>query len=480
MMGAHMEFARRESSSRYREIYQRLRGTIEGGVLRPGDQLPSARTLANEFNAARGTVETALALLTGEGFVVALGRKGRVVSPVLPPSTAANASPGPGPWVGEPYAHLIEDPAPLTPGLPAFDLFPRKLWSQLVSKQARRSSAADLTYIDPLGLPRLRSAIAGYLGVARGVSCAPQEVFITGGYLSALALVLRAMTAAGDTAWVESPGYPLTRRAVELAGIVAAPVPVDAEGMDVGAGIASAPGAKLAVVAPANQFPLGVSLSLRRRKALLDWARSADAWIVEDDYTGEFRHDGWPLPSLKSLDRDDRVFYVGTFSKTMFPALRLGYLVAPASQQGRIRSFLHNLDGGRPALEQATLADFILDGHFARHIKRMRAAYRLRRQGLEAALQIAFGDRFQIHPTSGGLQIVAALKAAEDDVLLENAAAVAGLRPRALSPMAFGGSGPRGLLLGFGNVPEDLALPIARRLAEALPTAASGSPRTAG
>ena len=464
-----MNFAKREASSRYCEVYHRIRGTIEGGVLRPGDRLPSARTLANEFNVARGTVETALALLTGDGFIVALGRKGRVVSPVLPVLTVANAGPGRRPATEESYPHLFKDPAPLTPGLPAFDLFPRKLWSQMVSKQARRSSAADLTYVDPLGLPRLRSAIAGYLGVARGVSCAPEEVFITGGYLSALALVLRAMTTAGDTAWVESPGYPLTGRAVEMAGVVPVPVTVDAEGMDVEAGIATAPRAKLAIVAPANQFPLGVSLSLRRRAALLDWARGAHTWIVEDDYTGEFRHDGWPLPSLKSLDRDDRVFYAGTFSKTMFPALRLGYLVAPVSQQSRIRDFLYTLNGGRPALEQSVLADFIIEGHFARHIKRMRAAYRLRRQGFETALQMVFDDRFHIHPSSGGLQIVAGLTPTEDDVRLESVAAEAGLRPRALSSMAFGGSGPRGLLLGFGNVPKELALPIARQLAEVLP-----------
>lgn len=455
---------------RYREIYQRIRGTIEGGVLRPGDPLPSERTLANDFNTARGTVETALALLTGEGFIVALGRKGRVVSPVLPTSIQSKASLRWRPaMVRESYAHLYEEPAPLIPGLPAFDLFPRKLWSQLVSRQARRSSAADLTYVDPLGLLSLRSAIAGYLGVARGVACTPEEVFITGGYLSALALVLRAMTTAGDTAWVESPGFPFTVRAVEMAGLAPVPVSVDAEGIDVGAGIAAASNATLAIVAPANQFPLGVSLSLRRRAALLDWARSAGSWIVEDDYTGEFRHDGWPLPSLKSLDRDDRVFYVGTFSKTMFPALRLGYLVAPVSQQSRIREFLHKLDGGRPALEQAALANFIIDGHFARHIKRMCAAYRLRRRGLEAAIQTVFGDRFQIQPASGGLQIVAGLNPAEDDVLLERAAAEAGLRPRALSPMAPGGATTRGLLLGFGNVTEELALPIARRLAAALP-----------
>jgi len=475
-----MNVAERETSSRYREVYHRIRGTIEGGVLKPGDRLPSARTLANELNAARGTVETALALLTGEGYIVALGRKGRVVSPILPVFTAAKAGSGRRPAPEVSYAHLFKDPAPLTPGLPAFDLFPRKLWSQMVSRQARRCAAADLTYVDPLGLPRLRAAIAGYLAVARGVSCAPEEVFITGGYLSALALVLRAMTTAGDAAWVESPGYPLTVRAVELAGVTPVPITVDAEGMDVEAGIATVPRAKLAIVAPANQFPLGVSLSLRRRAALLDWASSAQTWIVEDDYTGEFRHDGWPLPSLKSLDRDDRVFYTGTFSKTVFPALRLGYLVAPVSQQTRIRDFLYRLDGGRPALEQAILAAFISEGHFARHIMRMRKAYRLRRRGFETALENVFGDRFHIHPSSGGLQIVAGLNPTEDDVRLESVAAEAGLRPRALSSMAFGSNGPRGLLLGFGNVSEEMALPIARRLAEVLPSALAGSPRTAG
>ncbi len=465
-----MMSVKREASPRYREIYRRIRQTIEGGVLRPGDYLPSARTLANEFNAARGTVENALELLTGEGFIVAVGRKGRLISPVLPESPPSKLFPRRrSAVIRESYAHLYEEPAPLIPGLPAFDLFPRKLWSQLVSRQARRSSPADLTYVDPLGLLPLRSAIAAHLGVARGVICMPEEVVITGGYLSALALILRAMTVGGNTAWVESPGYPFTMRAVEAAGVELVPIPVDAEGIDVAAGMAAAPKAKLAIVAPANQFPLGVPLSLGRRAALLDWASNAGAWIVEDDYTGEFRHDGWPLPSLKSLDRDDRVFYVGTFSKTMFPALRLGYLVAPASQQRRIRELLHKLDGGRPALEQAVLADFILEGHFARHVHRMRAAYAVRRQALEVALQRTCGDRFRIHPSAGGLQIVAGIHPAEDDLRLESAAASAGLRPRALSPMARGTNVPKGLLLGFANVRAELALSIAGRLAETLP-----------
>ena len=461
---------------RYREIYQRIRASVEDGVLRPGDRIASARTLAVEFNVARGTVDTALALLAGEGFIVARSRRGAVVSPTLPAAAArpaAQARRRSRPAIAPPpYQYMYKDPLPLRPGLPGLDLFPRKLWSQLVARHARRSQPAQLSYQDPLGSMELRTAIAAYLTVARGVACAPEEVIITGGFVGGLALVLRAMTMPGAQAWVERPGFRFTERAVFASGVRPVDVPVDEEGIDVAAGVAAAPNATLAVVAPANQYPLNVSLSLRRRMALLDWAQSCGGWVVEDDYSGEFRYDGWPLPSLKSLDRDDRVFYIGTFSKTLFPSLRLGYMVAPASQYARLRELVQLVESGRPALEQAVLAEFIADGHFARHIKRMRSAYRARGAALAAALDEVFQGRFSTRPTAGGLHLIADLVGDPDDVVLARAATAGGLGPAALSPMMPADDRRRALILGFGHVPEDQALAITRRLQSLLPPAA--------
>jgi GntR family transcriptional regulator/MocR family aminotransferase len=456
--------------TRYREIYDRIRASITDGTLAPGDRLPSARALATELKVARGTVDTAYALLSGEGFLLTRGRSSTVVSPQIPassmlrrPAEAPADRPAAEP---EDLTYMFAAPLPLTPGLPAFDLFPRTLWSQLIGRHARRSAVAELSYPDPLGEPTLREAVAAYLAVARGIRCGSDQIIITGGYLSALGLICRTMLRPDDAAWVENPGYPFTAHAVRTVGARTVPVRVDAEGLDVERGIAVAPDALLAVVAPSSQFPLGVALSLRRRMALLDWARRAGSWIVEDDYAGEFRYEGAPLPALKSLDRDDRVLYVGTFSKTLFPGLRLGYLIVPRPQLARFKAQVRRLDGGRPALEQAAVADFLGSGRYARHIKRMRNAYRSRRAALMAAFAEAFGARFPLSPMAGGLHLLATTD--EDDADLEARAIAAGLRPLALSRMGFEPSRPRGLLLGFANLPEAQAAATVRRLAVAL------------
>ena len=456
--------------TRYREIYDRIRATIAEGKLRPGDRLPSARALAAELKVARGTVDTAYALLADEGFLVTRGRSGTSVSPKLPvmakPSRlAAHAA---GPVEGDPQDlnHMFAAPLPLMPGLPAFDLFPRAQWQQLIGRHARRSPISVLSYPDPLGDPDLRNAVAAYLAIARGVRCEAEQIIVTGGYLAGLGLVCRALLDPGDSAWIETPGYPFTAHAIRAVGGRVVPVSVDAEGLDVEAGRAAAPHAALCVVTPSCQFPLGTAMSLRRRLALLDWAAQAGSWIVEDDYAGEFRYAGAPLPALKSLDRNDRVFYVGTFSKTLLPGLRLGYMVVPRQHLARFRTLVRHLEGGRPALEQAALADFMASGRYARHVKRMRNAYGARRAALAAAFEAAFGARFALQHTLSGLHLLAL--AEEDDQALESRAVAAGLRPLRLSRMAFSTPEPQGLLLGFANLPESQALATVRRLASAL------------
>jgi len=458
--------------TRYREIYDRLRTSIADGKLRAGDRIPPARALAAELHLARGTVDTAYSLLAGEGFLVAKGRAGTFISPSMPELLGkpqqGSGNGGPAEWDPEDFRPLFDAPLPLMPGLPSFDLFPRKLWSQSVARQVRQSGVTHMTYPDPLGFPALRQALASYVTVARGIRCAPDQIIITGGYLGALGLICRAMLAPGARVWIETPGYGFTRRAIQMVGAVPVPISVDEEGLDVAEGLEVAPDAALCVVAPSNQFPLGVNLSLRRRAALLNWARVSGSWIVEDDYTGEFRYEGGPLPALKSLDAQDRVFYIGTFSKTMFPGLRIGYLIVPTAMLVHFRDHVRRLEGGRATLEQAALAEFIAKGHFGRHIKKMRSLYKVRMTALAAAMENVFEGRFDMRPITGGLHLVAHTKDDENDADLEAAAAAAGLGPLALSKMDLGRRYGGGLLLGFANLPEDQALAVVRRLKGAL------------
>jgi GntR family transcriptional regulator / MocR family aminotransferase len=449
----------------YRQIYQRLRASIEAGKLRAGDRLPSTRTLASELGVARGTVDAAYALLSGEGYVVSRGRGGTVVATdapaargVRPPAQAIAPSNAPRPASGW----------SLLPGVPALDLFPRHIWSQLVSRRARQLSAADLGHGDPRGAPELRAAVANYLAVARSVDCRPEQILITGGYQSALGLLLRLLLKPGGEVWVEDPGYRPTRLAIETMGGVPVPAPVDRDGLDVEAAQRLSPRPGLCIVTPAHQFPLGASLSQPRRLALLDWASRTGGWIVEDDYEGEFRHQGRALPALKSLDRDDRVFYVGTFSKTLFPGLRLGYVVAPAGEADRVAETLRWLDGGRPGLEQGVVADFIGEGHFARHLKRMRSAYDGRRTAMTAALADSFDGAARVDPAGGGLHLVMRLEGGASDRALSERAGAAGLRTVPLSPMSWGGDHGQALLVGFGATPERHALGMAERLRAAI------------
>jgi GntR family transcriptional regulator / MocR family aminotransferase len=450
---------------RYREIYQRIRDAIAEGKLVAGDRIPAARTLAAELKVARGTVDAAYTLLAAEGFLIGKRRHGTFVSPsARPRRPSSTAKSFLGTSQPPDLRYLFGAPLPLTPDLPSFDQFPRKLWYRTVSGQARKSGIPQLTYPDPLGLLALRQAVASYLAIARGIHCAPEQIVITGGYAGALSLVCRMMLRPGLRTWIEAPGYYFTKSAVELVGGVAVPISVDEEGLNVEEGIRIAAEASLCVVAPSNQFPLGACLSLRRRVALLEWAAHSGSWIVEVDYTGEFRYDGQPLQALKSLDSADRIFYVGTFSKTMFPSLRLGYLVVPLSQLSVARDLTERLYGALPVLEQYAMTEFIMEGHFGRHLKRMRTLYSARRSALISAISRVFAARLDVLPASGGLHLVARLKEDENDALIEDFAGAAGLRPLALSKMGQGTPREQGLLLGFGNLPDGEALSIVRRL----------------
>ena len=393
----------------YRRIHDRITGSIADGRLAAGDRLPSARSLAAELGVARGSVDAAYALLAGEGVVVAAGRRGTVVAAGARPSAASPGGrddTGRGLRCGARSAGAAVHRAAAADTRPAGTgpVPPHHTWSRLLSAHARGLAPATLRYPDARGDPELRTAVRAQLAVSRGVHCAAEQIFITGGFQSTLGLVARAAMQPGDPAWIEEPGFAITRRALAWAGARVVPVPVDAQGIDVAAGIARAPTAAICVVTPAHHFPYGMAMSIDRRRALLAWADGCGAWIVEDDYDGEFCQ-APVLPALKSLDAADRVIYAGTFSKTLFPGLRLGYVVVPAPLVARCHDALRLLDGGRGQLEQAVCATFIAEGHFARHVARMRRAYASRRAAFARALADRFGaDRVPDH--GGSLQLL--------------------------------------------------------------------------
>lgn len=453
----------------YRQIYDRFRSAIAEGVLKPGERILSARALAKELGLARGTVEQAYSLLAAEGYILARGQAGSIISPDLKPNAAEPM----------PVRQVESDPLvtsyrpdsilPFQMGLPALDAFPRKIWARLAAVRARAMQPYDMVHPEIEGMPALRAQIAAYLRVSRGIDCSPSQVFVTSGYRQTIGLISHALLKAGDKVWLENPGYPPTRTLFSHLGIVPVAVSVDRDGMVVSEGLRRAAKARAAVVTPAHQSPLCVSLSLPRRQALLDWATRNDAWIIEDDYDGEYRYVSRPLPALKSLDRDGRVLYAGTFSKVLFPSLRLAYLVVPDGQVERFARIAGAFAGVSPALTQAIVTDFITDGHFARHIQRMRKLYAGRREATAAGLKAALGEQVRIDAQPGGMHLILRLAGYADR---ESVTCMrrAGLYAEALSDWTFEGEGASALLVNFTNIASQaMAETFGRRIAALLP-----------
>ena len=447
----------------HRQIYDYFRTAISAGQLRPGDRLPSARTLAQQLMVARGTVDAAYAMLAGEGYVIGRRPSGTIVSPGLPGVEHAAATSKPRPRLAP--THVLTGAAkPFQLGLPAVDAFPRKLWSRLIARQGRELSVADMGYPEHAGYRPLREAIAAYLAVARGILCDARQIVITSGYQGALDAIGRVLLRRGDKIWFEDPGYHLARAALERAGVSLVPVRVDADGLRVADGMARAHDARLAIVTPSHQAPLGVALSLPRRLALLAWASEAGAYVVEDDYDGEFRYTGRPLPALKSIDRADRVLYAGSFSKVLFPGLRLGYLVLPEELVEAFNNIILSRSAGASTFEQRVIATFMREGYFARHLKRMRSLYAARRQALAEALSAVFGERLAVDLEPGGMHLVARVGGGVRDTDLARKAQAAGFAIDALSSRVIRYRREGGLLLGFTNIPEADAVTMCRRL----------------
>ena len=462
---------REQDAPIYLQLYRRYREAIASGKLRPGDRVPSIRSLASDLSLARGTVEKAYQILVSEGYFVAGGAAGTMVSPRLENLAEAGRAKA----AASPAAALPRPPGaagallPFQMGFPALDAFPRKAWARMAGRSLRTLETAAMTYPELSGYDPLRRAIATYLGISRGIACSHEQVFITTGYRGALDLVRRALLQPGDLGWYEDPGYILARQFLEHSGLRLEPVPVDEEGLDVRAGRQRAAHARFVVVTPTHQSPMGVALSLPRRLELLDWARRSRAWIIEDDYDSEFRYHGRPLPALKSLDRDGRVVYTGTFSKVLFPGLRLAYLVVPASQVGKFRDAVNHLPGPGSILPQAMVAGFMEQGHFARHLGKMRTLYAARRAYLVEALTATLGQQLHVQPQAGGIHVLAHLRGRQSDKALAAAAAARGLAILALSDWRLRKSSQGGLLMGFANfATPDEAVAAVRRLKAAL------------
>jgi len=459
---------RRGASPLHAQIDQSLRDRILSGAVAPGTLLPSSRTLAAELGVARTTVLQALEALQAEGFLVAAARSGVRVAPELPldrpslPARGVERASLPPRLSGAARAlqatatgapRLGAAPRPFRPGLPALDLFPISVWSRIVSRCQARASLRLLEGGETAGHPALRRAIAEHVVAARGARCGPEQVFITAGTQQAYEEMLRLLIDPGDAVWLEDPGYLGARRAVLGAAARPVPVPVDEDGMDVEAGIARAPRARLAILAPSHQYPLGVTLSLARRMALLRWAAERRALVLEDDYDSEFRHRGRPLAALQGLDETGSVVYAGTFSKTMFPGLRLGYLIVPPALVDVLAAARASLPAPVSALEQAALAVFMEEGHFARHLRRMRGVYRERGEALLEALASRCAGALEPRPCDTGMQVCATLPAGVSDREVRDRAARLGIEVAPLSDYTLGRPPRRGgLVFGFGAI----------------------------
>ncbi len=476
------------------QLCAQLRDVILAGRLAPGARLSSSRVLAKELGCSRNTVVTAFDQLLSEGYLEGHAGSGTFVCRVLPEdllgvNRAAKAKTQPIADAGRAprlaahgraivglrdrdYRHRRA----FTPGVPDTEDFPFDLWARLHTRTWRRPDPALLQLGNPAGFQPLREAIAAYLNSYRGLVCDWRQIIVTAGAQAAIGLVVQMLLEPGEAVWIEEPGYVGLRGPLIAAGVEVAPVPLDSEGISVAAGRRLAPKARAAIVTPSHHYPLGTTLSLARRLELLEWARGADAWILEDDYDSEYRYAGRPLASLQGLaagrGEAGRVIYVGTFSKVLFPAIRLGYLVVP---EALIEPFTagHAAFGALPsALVQPVLAAFIDEGHFATHFRRMRRLYAARQAALVAAAKTHLADLLTVAPDDAGLHLMAWLKPEVADKLGDKQAAqIAAEAGIAVAPLAdyFCGAPTRqGLLLGYAAVPEDEIVRQAERLGEAL------------
>ncbi len=455
----------------YRQIYETIRRSILSGGLASGRQLPASRLLAKQLGVSRMTVVNAYEQLLAEGYLEGRMGAGTFVSAHLPEEflqasgfkrLERQEKPLPRKVILSEYGSKVAQNGkiilrhlgasalvPFQHGVAAIDEFPFDVWAKIAQKWQKRPPTSLLSYGDAVGFQPLRDAIAAHIAVARGVRCTPEQIIITNGTQQALDLIGRIFLSESEEVCLEDPGYIGARDVFTATGARIVPVPIDDEGFDLQKARKRSQKARLIYVTPSHQFPLGVTMSLARRLSLLEWARERDAFVIEDDYNSEYRYGGRPLASLQGLDRDGRVIYVGTFSKTIFPALRLGYLVVPADlievfAAARALNDLHS-----PVFEQAVLAEFIAERHFARHIRRMRGMYEERQQILVEETRKYMGSMLDVTPAKAGMHLIGWLPSGISDREVSRRAAEEGLTLAPVSTYCINQNLRGGLLLGY-------------------------------
>jgi GntR family transcriptional regulator/MocR family aminotransferase len=473
---------RQSGTPLHRQIYDALRAMILDRRLESGQQLPSTRALADELGISRIPVLDAYSQLLAEGFIESRSGAGTFVGLSLSDQFASVRSVAPYPAreaASEEISQLARLlPVERTPWFPssgafsvgqiAYDHFPFRIWSDMVTRHARRVRALSLNYADPLGLEEFREAIAGYLRSSRAVRCDASQIMIVNGSQHALDLTARVLLDPNASAWIEEPGYELLRHTLVLSGCRLVPVPVDGEGLDTAAGIQLDATARAAFVTPSHQYPLGATMSPARRLQLLEWAHRQHAWIVEDDYDSEYRYETMPVASLQGLDPGSRVVYIGTFSKTLFPSLRLGYIVIPPALIERFLAVRRANDLFPSPLYQSVLTDFIEAGHFARHVRKTRHLYAERCKALTHAVKAQLGDEIEVLGAQAGMHLVITLPANYSDRKIAAHAAHKGLWLWPLSAAYLGSKPRQGFILGFGGTKADAMPSQVRRLHEAI------------
>ena len=462
-----------DAGSMQRQLHERLKRAILDGGLAPGSRLPGSRALAEALAISRNTVTAAYEHLAAEGYVRSDRQGTRVTelsSPALRRRTPGSAG---TPATAHRLAGIRQSTpfttpdAALRPGVPALSHFPAAAWRRALDRAVRTASPATLGYGDPLGEPRLRAAIARHLAIARGVRCEPRQVVIAEGAQEAISLCVRLLSNPGDVGWVEDPGYRGVKAAMRAGDMRMVPIRVDAEGLCASGHDWQKHPPRLIYTTPSHQYPAGSVLSIARRLALIAQARQHGAWIIEDDYDSEFRHTGEPIGAMQGLVPDAPVLYVGTFSKTMFPSLRLGFLVLPGPLMAAVQTPLEEMLRGGHRHEQLAMADFIERGQFSQHLGRMRRLYRDRQQALRLALTRHLKVPHEIDGGYCGLHLAVRLPPRFDDRRIAADALRHRLAPVALSSFAIEPlPSDNGLVLGYGNTSAELFEPLVKRLSQ--------------
>ena len=465
----------------YRQLYESVRQLVLSGQLIGGTRLPPTRALSEELKVSRNTVVNAFEQLIAEGYLEGRTGAGTYVSDVLPESILqvvsietqqANERETGTAVLSRRSQHLTAYalrkwmPTRLfRPGMPETDLFPFNIWRKLMSQHWQQPEAVALGYGPTGGYMPLRQAIARYLRTARGVRCQAEQVIIVSGCQQALNLATQLLTDCGDLVWMEDPGYTGAKAALRQAEVVPVPIPLDEEGIQVQLAQSQWPQARMVYVTPSHQYPSGVTMSLSRRLALLQWAAQQQTWILEDDYDSEYRYTGHPLAALQGLDQANRVIYIGTFSKVLFPGLRLGYMVVPAALAAIFAEARNQLDRGSPWITQMVLADFMDQGHFARHIRRMRTLYAQRQAVFLEAAKTYLKGILTVQPSAAGLHLVGYLPPQIDDKIVSQVLQTQGIDMPALSNYSMLTGKHNGLVIGYAGVDEGTIRATIKRMA---------------